>query len=99
MEIEPLSNGFFRVIAHFGFMEIPTLRAITDLAAQRGFAIDGEFTTFLLSGQNLAPTPGKGLVRWREGAFIFMCRNAQKSAEFLCMPAERTVEIDWRVEI
>ncbi len=99
LEVEALSNGFFRVIAHFGFMEIPTLRAITDLAVQRGLEIDSELTTFFLSGQNLAPTAGKGLARWREGAFIFMCRNAQKSAEFLRMPPERTIEIDWRVEI
>lgn len=99
LEIEPLSNGFFRLVAHFGFMEIPSLRAITDAAQRRDFPLDTDQTTFFLSGQTLAITAGKGLARWREGVFIFMSRNAQKPSAFLRMPPDRTIEIDWQVEI
>jgi KUP system potassium uptake protein len=99
LEIQPLPNDFFRVIAHFGFMEMPTMQAITEAATRCAFHLETEQTAYFLSGHSLTPTSGKGLPRWREGAFIFMCRNAQKNSEFLRMPSDRTIEIDWPVEI
>jgi KUP system potassium uptake protein len=98
-EIHALECNFFRVIAHFGFMEIPTMQAMIEMAKQSDYSFDEEAATFFLSGQNLIPTPGQGLPPWREPAFLFMSRNAQKAAEFLRMPCERTLEIDWPVEI
>lgn len=98
-EIHALECNFFRVTAHFGFMEIPTMQAMIEMAKQSDYSFDEEEATFFLSGQNLIPTPGQGLPIWREPAFLFMSRNSQKAAEFLHMPCERTLEIDWPVEI
>ena len=99
ISLDELRNGFYRVTAHFGFMENPTIQVILDATRENGFPIALEDTSFFLSGQNLLATPGKGLARWREGAFAFMSRNAEKASEFLGMPADRTIEITWPVEI
>ena len=68
-------------------------------AAHHDFHIDNETTSFFLTGQNLAATPGKGLPAWREAAFIFMNRNAEKASETLRMPRRGTIEILWQVKI
>ena len=96
VEVIALPNNFFQLIAHFGFMELPTIQEALDCAGRQDFHIDVESTSFFLSGQNLVATANRGLPRWREGAFIFMSRTAQRaSKQYFRMPCDRTLEIDW----
>jgi KUP system potassium uptake protein len=99
LEIISLPMQFFQIIAHFGFMEYPTLSEIIDCAAAHEFSIDIETTSFILGGQTLVPTKDKGLPAWREAAFRYMSNNAQRASEALKMPCGRTIEILWQVEI
>jgi len=99
MEINSLSNNFYQLVAHFGFMEHPTILEILECAKRQQFLIEAESTSFFLTGLNLVATADKGLPRWREGVFIFMSRTAQKASEYFRMPCDRTIEIDWQVEI
>jgi KUP system potassium uptake protein len=80
-------------------MEQPTIQDILECTDPKTLHIDPDSTSFFLTGQNLVPTADKGLPRWREGAFIFMTRNAQKASEYFRMPCDRTIEIDWQAEI
>ena len=99
LEIQPLPNSFYQLIAHFGFMEHPTIGEVLECANRQNFPIEAESTSFFLTGLNLVSTAERGLPRWREGAFTFMSRTAQKASEFFRMPCDRTVEIDWQAEI
>ena len=81
LEITPLPNGFYQLKAHFGFMEHPTIAEVLECADRQKFRIEAESTSFFLTGLNLVPTAERGLPRWREGAFIFMSRTAQKASE------------------
>jgi len=99
IETGDLTHGFYRIRAHFGFMELPAMPAIIKCAAKQSFDIDPAAASFFISGQNLIPTRKKGLPAWRKTAFILMARNSQKASEFFRLPKARTIELDWPIEI
>jgi KUP system potassium uptake protein len=99
VKVADFGSGFFQLTAHFGFMEMPSVREIIECAAKQSFEIDKDATTFFLSGLDLIPTRGKGLPRWRKSAFMVMARNAQKASQYFRLPNDRTLEIDSAVEI
>jgi KUP system potassium uptake protein len=45
------------------------------------------------------PTPGSGMMWWREKLFANMHRNASSAVEFLSLPMNRVVELGAMVEI
>jgi len=99
LEIEPMECSFFRIIAHFGFMESPTINEVVAAAALKKFEIDLEKTTFFLGRESLTPVQGKGLSRLSKSVFSVMSRNAEDAADFFRMPSNRTIEIGLPVEI
>jgi KUP system potassium uptake protein len=99
LEIVPLPMQFFQVIAHYGFMESPTIDEIMACAAGNDLKIEVETTSFFMGGQILVPAKTRGLPAWREAAFLIMSKNAQRASEFLDMPCDRTIEILWEAEI
>lgn len=99
IEVTPLDGCFFQMVAHFGFMEIPTIDEIVAAAALHHFEINAEKTTFFLGRETLVPTRSKGMGRFRQATFIVMSRNAQNAAEFFRLPSNRTIEIGLPVEI
>jgi KUP system potassium uptake protein len=99
LEITRLTEHFLRVTAHFGFMEVPTIDKIAEAAAAQDFDLNPERTTFFLGRETLSPSAGKGLSRLRLAVFQFMSRNAQNAADFFQLPANRTIEIGFPVEI
>ena len=99
LEIEPMECSFFRIIAHFGFMEFPTITEVVAAAALKNFEIDLQKTTFFLGRESLTRVPGKGLSRPSKSVFSVMSRNAEDAADFFRMPSNRTIEIGLPVEI
>jgi KUP system potassium uptake protein len=99
LEIIPMECAFYRLIAHFGFMEVPTIAEVVAAAHLQQFDIDLEKTTFFLGRETLNPVRGKGLSRLRKSIFTVMSRNAEDAAEFFRMPSHRTIEIGLPVEI
>jgi KUP system potassium uptake protein len=98
LAIEELPEGFYKVTATFGFMEVPTIQAVVEAAKSKGFIIDVDRSTFFLGRETLVRA-NKGLSRWREAAFIAMSKNAQNAAQFFRLPSSRTIEIGKQVEI
>jgi len=99
IEITSLDGCFFRLTAHFGFMEFPTIAEIVAAATLQQFEINPEKTTFFLGRETLVPTGTHGLGKARQAAFIVMSRNAQNAADFFKLPSNRTIEIGLPVEI
>lgn len=56
-------------------------------------------TTWFLSRQTVVPTPGGGMVQWREKLFAAMSRKASGVAAFLRLPDNAVVELGTRVQI
>jgi KUP system potassium uptake protein len=99
LEITPFGDRFFRVIAHFGYMEIPTIETIADAAKTQNFDLRPEKTTFFLGRETLVPSKGKGLSKLRRIVFRLMSRNAENAADFFQLPSDRTIEIGFPVEL
>ena len=99
VHVEAIGPDFWRVRIEFGFVETPDVpRAITLTRAQ-GLEVPPFETTWFLSRQTVVPTPGSGMVRWRETLFAAMSRNASGVAEFFRLPDNAVVELGTRVQI
>ncbi|HET9524509.1 MAG TPA: potassium transporter Kup [Terrimicrobiaceae bacterium] len=99
VEIKNLPENFFRIIAHFGFMETPAMSEIIASCAAKNFVIDEQKTSFFLGLETIVCTNKPGMTRWRGHLFAAMSRHAQKPAEFFKLPVNRVIELGQRVEI
>src|SRR5262249_1909740 len=99
LDIQDLGQGFYRVIAHFGFMETPRASPILKLCAERGLPFDMMSTTFVLGRETLV-TSGRGrMARWRKKLFAFLARNAPSATAYFEIPPNRVVELGAQLEL
>ncbi len=94
-----LSNGFFRLIVRYGFMQDPDIPAALKACQQFGPSFKMMETSFFLNRQTLIASPEPGMAIWREKVFAWMLRNATSAMEFFRLPTNRVVELGSQVEI
>lgn len=100
IELKKLGEGFFRLIARYGFMQNPNVPVILRECAPRGLVTDPDTTTFYLGRETLIPTERiSGMLLLQEKLFTFMARNALQATAFYHLPADRVVEIGQQVEL
>jgi KUP system potassium uptake protein len=99
--VEPLGQGFFRLMMHFGFMDRPDISANLGLCKARGLEFDLMQTTFFLSRATVVPKEevGEGMALWRENLFATMARNARTAADYYNIPPNCVIELGTKVEI
>ena len=99
-ELKDLSNGFWRLIVHYGFMEEIDVPAALNRVEACGPQFKMMDTSFFLARQTLVASPAKpGMALWREKLFSWMLRNAESAMEFFKLPPNRVVELGSQVEI
>jgi KUP system potassium uptake protein len=96
--VEPLGHGFWRVTAHYGFMESPDVEEILEGAEAGGVRAKPRETSFYLGRERLIPTGRSGMWRWRKKIFSLMSRNARSATEFFNIPPNRVVELGTQLE-
>src|SRR4051794_14809978 len=99
IEVQPIGNGFYRVIARFGFMETPEVPAALAAAREFGLKWRDEDTTFYLAALTLLASDRIGMSVWRDKLFIFLSRNARRATNFFHIPPDRVVEIGIQLQI
>ena len=99
VQVEPLSDGFWRIRAKVGFFESPNVPRILELCARQGIEFQMMETTFLLSRETVIPARRMNMALWRERLFAILARNAQSATAFFQLPASRVVELGMQVEI
>jgi KUP system potassium uptake protein len=99
IEVRAIGNGFYRVIARFGFMESPDVPAALARARDKGLTMSDGDTTFYLADLTLRAVDRIGLSFWRDALFIFLSRNARRATNFFNIPVDRVVEIGIQLEI
>ena len=99
IEVQPIGNGFYRVIARFGFMESPDVPTALSRAQEPGLKLDENDTTFYLADLTLLANDQIGMPFWRDALFIFLSRNARRATNFFNIPVDRVVEIGIQLEI
>jgi KUP system potassium uptake protein len=89
------------VILRYGFMESPDVPKGLRLAAAQGRIdpIDPQQATYYLGRETVIATYRKGMALWREIIFAILCRNAERSAAYFCVPSAQVVEIGIEIEI
>jgi KUP system potassium uptake protein len=97
--IERIRDGIYRMTAHIGFMEHPSVPILIQAARAQGLDIDLATATFVLGRETILPTDRPGMALWREHLFAFMSRNAQRAAAFFRIPSERVLEIGTQIEM
>jgi KUP system potassium uptake protein len=93
--VEKLADGFWRVVARFGFMESPNVPAALDRARAMGLRWDPADTTYYLAHLTLfVHVHGRlGMAEWRDKLFVFLSRNARRATNFFQIPPDRVVEV------
>jgi KUP system potassium uptake protein len=99
LEFTELSEGFFRIIYHYGFLQDPDVPRALRLAGARGLKCNMMQTSFFLGRETVIPSVRPGMAMWREALFAWMTRNATSAMDFFEIPANRVVELGSQIEI
>jgi len=98
VNVEPLGEGFYRVIARYGFMQQPNVPSIFPQCAPLGVKLRPADTSYFLGREQLIPTGRSKMARWRKKLFVIMSRNAQSATQFFGLPPNRVVELGAQIE-
>jgi len=99
VEVSDRTEGFFRIVASFGFMESPNIDEVIRAASQHGLVIHRDKTTFFVGKENILVSNKPGMAKWREHLFVFLSKNAENAADFFHLPPDRVYEVSQVVEI
>jgi KUP system potassium uptake protein len=99
--IEKLAPDFWRVVAHYGFMEIADIPALLKLAQKKQcFGLDLDDVVYYIGHETIMHLPdGTGMPQWQEKLFALMQRNSAQIHEYLHLPRDAVVEIGRQIEI
>lgn len=99
IQLESQKAGFYKLIAHYGFMQTPNVAEILKLSYEHGLKISLNETSFYLGRETLRSTGRSHLPKWRKILFTFLTRNARPATEFFGIPPNRVVELGAQIEI
>lgn len=97
--VTELGQGFYRVVARFGFMETPRIKHVLRLCQASGLSFDMMTTTFFLGRETLLSTGRSRMARWRKRLYVLLARNAPSAAAFFDIPPNRVVELGTQLEL
>jgi KUP system potassium uptake protein len=106
VDIQEIIPNFYRIVAKYGFMEIPKMKHILEACREEDIHFQVQETTFVLGRETILPTKNTGTMatgpqmsQWRERIFAIMSRNAQRPTAFFKIPPNQVIEVGIQVEI
>jgi KUP system potassium uptake protein len=99
LRLEEMPHGFYRLTAHFGFMETPRVPAVLEACAILGLAIDPVRISYYLGRESLIPVTRTRMRRWRKRLFALCSRNARSATAYFGIPPNRVVEMGMQIEL
>ena len=99
LEITDLGQGFYRVVARFGFIETPKISQVLLLCQAHGLTFDMQTTTFILGRETLLISGRSRMARWRKRLYAFLARNAPSATAYFEIPPNRVVELGVQIEL
>src|SRR5882724_3976340 len=99
VSLEKLEEGFWRVQAHFGFMEKPDVPSALESVKEPSLRFNPMRTTYFIGRETILATRRVGLSSWRGSIFAWMTRNAGDVTSYFCLPPNGVVELGARVEV
>jgi KUP system potassium uptake protein len=98
VKVEQLGEGFWRIIAGYGFMQSPSVREVMECCEPQGIKVRPNDTSYYLGREQLIPSGTSPMARWRKKLFVVMSRNARAATEFFGLPPNRVVELGAQIE-
>jgi KUP system potassium uptake protein len=99
IQIDRVADTFIRVVAHYGFMETPSVPKILEHCRRKDLNIDIAATSFFLSRRSLKTTLKSEMPRWQERLFIWLAGRAEDATEYFRIPSDRVVEVGTQVMV
>jgi len=99
VEVRALGDGFYRVLAHYGFMEQPQVKEILTHCQEHGMNFAPEEVSYFLSRQRIVPAPRSALRRWQQKLFGFLSRNSLGATAYFDIPPRQVVELGALVQV
>jgi KUP system potassium uptake protein len=100
LEIKNLSDGFWQISAHFGFVQIPNLHAALRQARESGCPVDLEHAIFFSARDAVVARRSHCiLLRARVMLFAFMLRNSVRPVDLFLIPTDNFIEVGRQAEI
>jgi KUP system potassium uptake protein len=97
-KVEQLGEGFWRIVAGYGFMQSPSVREVMECCEPQGIKVRPNETSYYLGREQLIPTGNSPMARWRKKLFVVMARNARAATQFFGLPPNRVVELGAQIE-
>jgi KUP system potassium uptake protein len=100
MSVVPEGDNFWRVTAHFGFMQRPDIPRLMEEARQRGCEIQLDDIVYYVGHEViLHRESGSALPIWQEKLFSAMVRNTSHVTDYFRLPSQQVVEIGRQISI
>ncbi len=100
VELAKYAGGFWHITLHYGFVEVPDIRAALRQAKDHGCPIDLDDAIYFGSRDTVVSTKrGNWLLRLRLRLFMLMFRNSVRAVDLFNLPPEDYVEIGRQIEI
>jgi KUP system potassium uptake protein len=100
IDIEQVAPNFWRVMAHYGFMERPNIPELLARSQALGCTIDLADVTYYVGHETvIRREDSEALPAWQERIFAVMERNDQHVSDFFSLPSDQVVEIGRHVAI
>ncbi|MSR75797.1 MAG: potassium transporter Kup [Planctomycetes bacterium] len=97
--VKSYGDGFWRVVAQSGFMEMPRVPQLVADLASCGLVTDPSTTSYFLGRETVIIGRKGGMAAWRKRLFFFLTRNALNATSFFGIPPGRVVEMGLQVEL
>jgi len=99
IKLDELGQGFYRLIALYGYMQTPNVPRLMQDASGYGLVTEPMTTTFYLGRETLLTGGKSKMLRWRKAIFAFMSRNAGNPTAYFGIPPNRVVELGTQIEL
>jgi KUP system potassium uptake protein len=99
--VEEVGAGFWRAIAHYGFMQRPNVPALAKAIQGKDSRIELSDVVYYIGTETVVPSKDRktAMPRWQEAIFAAMDRNAAHLSDFLQLPPEQVVEIGRQIPV
>jgi len=100
MTVAREGDSFWRVTAHFGFMQRPDIPRLLEESQQKGCEVRLDDVTYYVGHEIIVHRErGAVLPVWQEKLFAAMVRNATHVTDYFQLPSEQVVEIGRQISI
>ncbi len=100
VEVTEMADGLWRIVVHFGFVEMPSLSVALRAAREAGCPVDPGDAIYFGAHDEIVRAPGRRVLPgWQRMLFAVMHRNAVHAPETFDLPRDRFLEIGRQIEL